>query len=142
MDGPQNDNERDRVQAVERLGMPYLLYRDRLGGLQTLSLEDTWEKITVGRGAGTDVALAWDTEVSRVHAELVRIGDDWVLVDDGLSSNGTFVNGDRIEGRRRLFDGDTLRFGETDVSFRAPLQAVDATVMLTDPPLPPPDSGS
>ncbi len=142
MDGPQTDSERDRVQEVERLGVPYLLYRDHLGAMRALSLEDTWEKITVGRGAGTDLALAWDSEVSRVHAELLRIGDDWVLVDDGLSSNGTFVNGDKIEGRRRLFDGDSLRFGDTDVDFRAPLQAPDATMVLSNPPLPPPDSGS
>ena len=34
-------------------------------------------------------------------------------MDDGLSRNGTFVNGERLSGRRRLTDGDTLRFGGT-----------------------------
>ena len=34
---------------------------------------------------------------------------DWTVVDDGLSRNGTYVNGERIHGRRRLVDGDTPR---------------------------------
>ena len=39
--------------------------------------------------------LTWDPDASRVHAELVRLADAWVVVDDGLSRNGTFVNGER-----------------------------------------------
>jgi pSer/pThr/pTyr-binding forkhead associated (FHA) protein len=42
------------------------------------------------------------------------------VIDDGLSRNGTYVNGERIAGRRRLRDGDRLCFGETPVLFRAP----------------------
>jgi pSer/pThr/pTyr-binding forkhead associated (FHA) protein len=133
-------DEQDQIAAAERLGYPYLVYRDHLGSQQVLSLQETWERITIGRGAGTDLALAWDSEVSRVHAELTRLGEDWVLVDDGLSSNGTFVNGERIERRRRLFDGDELRFGETDVRFRAPLQAIDATEIVQTPVPKPPAS--
>ncbi len=44
----------------------------------------------------------------------------WTIADDGLSRNGTYVNGDRIRGRRRLAERDQLRFGETSVVFRAP----------------------
>ena len=43
-----------------------------------------------------------------------------MLVDDGLSSNGTFVNQERLNGRRRLNDGDNLRFGRTTVIFPRP----------------------
>ena len=43
-----------------------------------------------------------------------------MLVDDGLSSNGTFVNEERLTGRRRLSDGDVLRFGSTTVTYRSP----------------------
>jgi pSer/pThr/pTyr-binding forkhead associated (FHA) protein len=68
------------------------------------------------------VPLGWDAEVSRVHAQLEPVGRDWVLVDDGLSRNGTFVNGERTAGRRRLRDGDRICFGETVVRFQAPLQ--------------------
>jgi pSer/pThr/pTyr-binding forkhead associated (FHA) protein len=76
---------------------------------------------------GADVALTWDPGVSRVHAELARLADDWTVVDDGLSRNGTFVNGERVEGRRRRFDGDILRCGETDLSFHSPFQSSDPT---------------
>jgi DNA-binding CsgD family transcriptional regulator len=55
-----------------------------------------------------------------VHAQLVRIGPDWAVVDGGLSRNGTFVNGVRIDGRRRLRDGDELRFGQTVLVYRDP----------------------
>jgi pSer/pThr/pTyr-binding forkhead associated (FHA) protein len=57
-----------------------------------------------------------------VHAELERIAGDWILVDDGLSRNGSFVNNDRVVGRRRLRDGDVLRFGGTTALFRSPTQ--------------------
>ena len=68
---------------------------------------------SVGRSQSSDLVLDWDEEVSRLHARFERVEEDWTLVDDGLSSNGTFVNGERLNGRRRLTDGDTLRFGAT-----------------------------
>ena len=42
------------------------------------------------------------------------------MVDDGLSSNGTFVRGERVAGRRRLADGDVLTVGSTAIAYRAP----------------------
>ena len=64
--------------------------------------------------------LPWDEEVSRLHAELVRRGDDWTVSDDGLSLNGSFVNGEPVGGRRRLRDGDAVRVGATVLVFRDP----------------------
>jgi pSer/pThr/pTyr-binding forkhead associated (FHA) protein len=72
-----------------------------------------------------DLMLSWDAQVSAVHTELQRLADDWVLVDDGLSRNGSFVNGERVSGRRRLTGGDELRFGRTVVVFRSPFPAVE-----------------
>ena len=43
------------------------------------------------------------------------MGADWVLCDDGLSHNGTFVNGERVRGRRRLRDGDVVAVGATQI---------------------------
>jgi hypothetical protein len=40
--------------------------------------------------------------------------------DDGLSANGTFVNGERLRGRRRLADGDRVRLGATTIVFCSP----------------------
>jgi pSer/pThr/pTyr-binding forkhead associated (FHA) protein len=76
-----------------------------------------------------EISLHWDLEVSTVHAQVERLGDDWVLIDDGLSRNGSFVNGERMVGRRRLDDGDELRFGQTPVTFHAPLQVRQHTLL-------------
>jgi pSer/pThr/pTyr-binding forkhead associated (FHA) protein len=77
-------------------------------------------RLTIGRDMAADVCLYWDQQVSGVHAELDRIADDWTITDDGLSRNGTFVNGDRVHNRRRLRDGDMLRIGGTSVNFHQP----------------------
>ena len=70
-----------------------------------------------------DVALEWDTEVSRLHAELECLGGEWTVADDGLSRNGSFLNGQRISGRQRLRDGDVLRVGRTQIAYRVPESA-------------------
>ncbi len=108
------------------LGHPYLVYRDGGGHERALSLPASPDRLTIGRGDGATIVLGWDEAVSRLHAELHRVGDDWMLVDDGLSHNGSFVNGDRVSGRRRLRDGDDLRLGNTTIAFFAPLGG-DAT---------------
>jgi hypothetical protein len=108
----------DRIEA-ERRGIPFLLFRDGDGRQRIVELPSNVEQMTIGRRSSNDVALPWDTEVSRLHAELERIGEEWTLADDGLSRNGSFVNGSRLSGRRRLKDGDTLRFGGTTVVYCA-----------------------
>jgi DNA-binding CsgD family transcriptional regulator len=105
---------------ADRAGRPFLLYRDGDGRQRIHVLEATAVPLTIGRRETSDVALPWDGEVSRLHAQLERVGDDWTLVDDGLSRNGSFVNSERVGGRRRLRDGDALRFGETSLFFRVP----------------------
>ena len=63
--------------------------------------------------------LEWDTDVSRLHAEIEHLGGRWTVADDGLSRNGTYLNGERLRGRRRLAERDRLRFGATHVVYRA-----------------------
>lgn len=106
--------------AAERLQRPFLLYRDGDGVQRILDLGDAPERLTVGRSDASDVALPWDEEVSRVHASLERRGDEWTLVDDGRSHNGSFIDGERVRGRARLSDGDAIAFGRTVVIFRSP----------------------
>jgi FHA domain/Bacterial regulatory proteins, luxR family len=116
---------------AERRGIPFLLFFDG-AGRQVLHELD--EQITVGRGADCDVSLGWDREVSRLHAQLERVGAHWVLVDDGLSRNGSFVNGERVVGRRVLRDGDRLVFGETPVVYRASDSGASSTIgVMTSP---------
>lgn len=128
---------RERVEA-ERRGTPFLVFRDPNSRQRILELAPTLARITVGRRPTNDVALPWDSEVSRVHAELERIGDDWTLADDGLSRNGSFVNDARLSGRWRLKDGDRLRFGGTTVVFCAGQRGESlATLAPESPPAPP-----
>jgi pSer/pThr/pTyr-binding forkhead associated (FHA) protein len=102
---------------------PFLLYRDAAGQQALLELTEGAERVTIGRRATNDLPLPWDSQVSRVHAELVRMGNDWVVCDDGLSHNGTFVNGERVRGRRRLRAGDAISLGDTLIAFCAPENA-------------------
>jgi pSer/pThr/pTyr-binding forkhead associated (FHA) protein len=110
---------------AERRGVPFLLFHDGDARQVIHELPADERIVSVGRRAGNDVALAWDGEVSRVHAQLERVGGDWAVVDDGLSRNGTFVNGERVTGRRRLCDGDRLVFGDTAVLYRMPGASAD-----------------
>lgn len=107
---------KDQFEARRR-GEAFLLYRDPNGRQRIHALGETASRTTVGRGGEAEVTLDWDEQVSRLHATLERLGDDWTVVDDGLSRNGTFCNGKRISGRQRLHDGDMLRFGRTNVAY-------------------------
>jgi pSer/pThr/pTyr-binding forkhead associated (FHA) protein len=107
---------------AERAGEPFLIYRDGEGGQVIHVLAPHVDRVTIGRRPDQDVALTWDLEVSRVHAQLDRIGGEWTVIDDGLSHNGTFVNKEPVPGRRRLADGDRLVVGETAIVFRTPSQ--------------------
>jgi pSer/pThr/pTyr-binding forkhead associated (FHA) protein len=107
---------------AERAGAPFLVYRDD-EERQIIFVLVGRERIALGRSAAASVALSWDDQVSRVHAELRQIGEKWTLIDDGLSLNGSSVNGTLVHGRRRLHDGDTLRLGNTVLLFRDPGEA-------------------
>jgi hypothetical protein len=119
--------------AVERTGEAFLLYRDGDDHQVIVELAGR-ERLTVGRRG--DVRLDWDEEVSRIHAALERMGDEWLISDDGLSRNGTWVNGERVTGRRRLRDGDVIAAGRTTIAFRAPgEEGSDATASALGPSL-------
>jgi hypothetical protein len=108
------------LQAVihaERRDESFLMYRDAEGRLQTLGLSG---EFTVGRNLEATLSIHWDDQVSGLHAELKQLGGELTLVDDGLSRNGSYVNGERVHGRRRLRDGDRLQFGRTVVLVRRP----------------------
>src|SRR5919197_4867681 len=131
---------RERIEA-ERRGRPFLVFRGSDQEQRILDLDGHGERLSVGRGLTNEVSLPWDTEVSRLHAELECIAGEWTVSDDGLSRNGTYVNGTRVSGRHRLRDGDMIRVGQTSIAYRRPsmedsqpTQIAGRQVTLTDLP--------
>jgi pSer/pThr/pTyr-binding forkhead associated (FHA) protein len=111
------------IQAIlqmQRAGIPFLMYRDVHDALQLLSLPAERERVRIGRLKPCDVVLGWDTSVSRVHAELEWFPPAWTLIDDGISTNGTYLNDVRLTGRRRLRSGDLFRIGSTLFAYHDP----------------------
>ena len=120
---------------AERGGRPFLVFRDGAGEQRILAIEGGTTELWVGRGEAVGLRLDWDEEVSGLHAQIEVVGGECTLLDDGLSRNGSFVNTERVHGRRRLRDGDTLRFGQTAVLFRRPGEAApEATVVAGEVP--------
>src|SRR3954451_784301 len=97
-------------------GCPMLVYPAPTGEPQSVALSGR-RLVTLGRRPEADVCLPWDAEISRLHAEIVERAGEWLIADDGLSQNGTFVNGLAVEGRQRLRDGDLITVGQTSLSF-------------------------
>jgi hypothetical protein len=114
----------ERLEA-ERRGVPFLLYRDGEGVQRILALGGP--NVSIGRQPSSDVPLTWDAEVSRAHAVLERVGEEWTIADEHLSRNGSFVNGRRITGRRRLADGDLIAVGHTQLAFRGAADVAGTT---------------
>lgn len=109
----------------------FLRFADDTGRQQELTLDPERQRITIGRSPQADLTLSWDAEVSRVHAAVEYLGAQWTIVDDGLSRNGTFVNGERLAGRRRLTAGDRIRVGTSLVSFHDYSGTVDDATRIS-----------
>jgi len=94
----------------------------------------------IGRSRSCTVQIA-ETTVSRQHAIFV-VEPGKVRLRDLGSSNGTFVNGGRVDGEIPLADGDRVVVGETEIVLRmlAPLGPSEATAKLVIPPLAAPPS--
>src|SRR5205809_1358883 len=90
----------------------------------------TGASLVFGREAGSDVVVV-GKDVSRRHAEIVQTPRGYLLVDS--STNGSFVNEERVEGQRILARADVIRIGEEQFRFYA-----DAAPAAGPPPPPPP----
>lgn len=115
--------ELKQLLAAQRAAEPFLAFRDEQDKLRFFTPAGGGEPRTLGRRSEMDLSIPWDGEVSGLHAELHHLGGEWTIVDDGLSRNGTYVNGERIAGRRRLRDGDRVRIGGTVFAYGASLAA-------------------
>jgi hypothetical protein len=130
----QTPAELKEIIAAERTGHPFLVWRTDDGEQRLLMLDQERWRVTIGRDPTADVPLPWDAEVSRSHALLEQVGRGWTVVDDGLSRNGSFVNGARVIGRRRLRDKDRMVFGATPVTYRETSGGITQTASAIDTP--------
>jgi pSer/pThr/pTyr-binding forkhead associated (FHA) protein len=74
--------------------------------------------LVAGRNVDLDIPLGADGYASGRHARFGR-GQEGDVVEDLRSTNGTYVNGDRLVGVRRLVAGDVVTIGQTQLSYRA-----------------------
>lgn len=70
----------------------------------------------IGREAECNMVIKADTKVSRRHATVIRRGMAYVIQDNG-SSNGTYVNSERISAPHELMIGDKIRIGARELTF-------------------------
>src|SRR5881296_455153 len=89
----------------------------------------TGASLVFGREAGCDVVVTGN-DVSRRHAEVVQTPKGYLLVDS--STNGTFVNDERVQGQRLLARADVIRMGDEQFRFYA-----DVALAAASPPPPP-----
>lgn len=104
-----------------------------MSGAQSWRISLEADRATLGRAAENVVALEHDPLVSHLHAVLERFPAGWCVTDLG-SSNGTWVNGERIWSAHRLGQGDEIRVGQTRLIFRDPSSAGGSVTEAEDAP--------
>jgi pSer/pThr/pTyr-binding forkhead associated (FHA) protein len=108
--------EQDRTPTPPSAGaLPLASFLFRSGDLKGRRLPIKVPVVNIGRGDYNDVVIA-DPSVSTMHAKLQRRDAIWILTDLG-STNGTFVEGERLSGEAPLGPGMTLRFGDVSALF-------------------------
>ncbi|MGO9898372.1 MAG: FHA domain-containing protein [Solirubrobacteraceae bacterium] len=132
---PANPLELRAISRAEREGEPFFVFKDGDGRQRIVRFAPDRSELTVGRDPGADLCVGWDSEVSGKHAHVQQFAGELILVDDGPSRNGSFVNGDPVTGRRRLRDRDKIRFGRTVVLVRHPTAGAKQTKLAVQSPV-------
>jgi pSer/pThr/pTyr-binding forkhead associated (FHA) protein len=112
-----------------------ILERRGPSGFDIKFLDDAHGPYSVGKNAENDIVVDGDQAISRLHARLERMGPGWCISDLG-STNGTFVNENRVVHSRAVHDGDVIRLGRTHLTLRDRKSGADGT---TEPMRSPPE---
>jgi pSer/pThr/pTyr-binding forkhead associated (FHA) protein len=87
------------------------------------------EEVVLGR-EGVSATIADDSELSRRHAVVRPVAGGFEIEDLG-SRNGTFVNGQKIDGVARLTGGDSIKLGQTTLALEGVARAAETAVSRT-----------
>ncbi len=131
MHGIPEETEHKTPPAPDAAPLASLLFRS--GEFKGRRLPIRVPVVNIGRGDYNDIVIS-DASVSTMHAKLQRREAVWILADLG-STNGTFVEGERLSGELALSPGTTLRFGDVIALFeplddRVPAARTNQTQML------------
>src|SRR6266704_2330599 len=151
---PKGERLRETVHGVPAAPRPsgalLASFLVRGGALKGQRLGVKTPVVNIGRADYNDLVLP-DESVSTTHAKLQRREGVWVLVDLD-STNGTFIDGDRVKGEAPLAPGASVRFGDVSTVFEptddsaavekgASTRMIEAMTMSPQPPKPPPPAG-
>ena len=139
MSWPVGDPDKSARDVLDKLdadrdGIPYLRFRDGVGRQIIRRLDGGGGSLVAGRSPRAAIVLDWDPSVSSSHAEFLCLADDWFVVDDGMSRNGTFVNRQRVTARQKLRDKDVIMMGATAMFFHRATRAEVSTRAAQGPP--------
>ncbi|MEX0833397.1 MAG: FHA domain-containing protein [Actinomycetota bacterium] len=112
----QPKEKRQRAPKTASRGKAPLVVVVRSGEGRKLGRFKLSGPLQIGRGDGSDIRLD-DTYVSEHHARLYAKNGSWCIEDLG-STNGTYLNGQRITGAAELHAGDEVRIGQTVLELR------------------------
>jgi hypothetical protein len=102
------------------------LERRGLGRYGVIDLHDAVGTSVIGRGKNADIVMDGDDSISSVHAELDRKPSGWFISDLG-SLNGTRLNGEMVDRKLVLRDGDDIELGRTTLTFFDPASRGEGT---------------
>ncbi|HEY7124923.1 MAG TPA: FHA domain-containing protein, partial [Ktedonobacterales bacterium] len=115
-------------------GVARLILRRPDGQLQEFGLDK--DEFTIGRLSTGDIVLQDDRSVSRRHA-VIRRSNAGYVIEDLQSNNGTYVDGERIQYPFVLHNGQSIKVGDHELTFKiisAPLSAAPASGPAGAPP--------
>jgi len=107
-----------------------------VGGPAAGTLLDVAEGLVLGRDSSGPGQLGGDPQLSRRHARLVDDGHGTLTVEDLGSTNGTFLNGQRLERTETVTAGSMLQVGQTTIEARRAREAHAAQPPQPQPPQP------
>jgi phosphoserine phosphatase RsbU/P len=88
------------------------------------------EAVSIGRASDCSIPIK-DRYLSRKHAEIIAVGETWMLKDLG-SANGTYLNGNRVERDETLKGGDRIRLGDTEIVFETNERNTDRLLAIAE----------